>query len=120
MIAVHILRRALTLITAAVALGLGASTSLGAVQVPWATQAGGSPSAYNYSYGVSALPDGSSIVTGSFEGEATFGSTTLISAGGDDVFVAKFLDAPRPPLRPGLSQATGRQRSLSRPLPADR
>ena len=90
MIAVHILRRALTLITAAVALGLGASTSLGAVQVPWATQAGGSPSAYNYSYGVSALPDGSSIVTGSFEGEATFGSTTLTSAGGsDDVFVAK-------------------------------
>ena len=39
--------------------------------------------------GVSVLADGSSIVTGEFGGTVTFGSTTLTSAGGYDVFVAK-------------------------------
>jgi hypothetical protein len=43
-------------------------------------------------FGVSVLADGSSIVTGRFYGIATFGSTTLTSAGSYDVFVAK-LDA---------------------------
>ena len=44
-------------------------------------------------YGVSVLADGSSIVTGRFSRyHATFGSTTLTSAGSNDVFVAK-LDA---------------------------
>ena len=43
-------------------------------------------------YCVSVLADGSSIVTGRFYGIATFGSTTLTSAGSYDVFVAK-LDA---------------------------
>jgi len=56
----------------------------------WAKQAGGTGS--DYGHGVSALADGSSIVTGYFQGTATFGSTTLTSIGGDDVFVAK-LDA---------------------------
>ena len=77
----HILRRALMIIIAAAALGLGASTALAAVQVPWATQAGGTSS--DIGRGVSALPDGSSIVTGDFLGTATFGSTTLTSAGSD-------------------------------------
>jgi hypothetical protein len=73
---------------AAFALGLGTSTSLAAVPpVPWAAQVSGSNG--NYGYSVSALPDGSSIVTGGFNGTATFGSTTLTSVGGDDVFVAK-------------------------------
>ena len=53
----------------------------------WATQAGGTGESYGN--GVSALPDGSSIVTGYFNGTATFGSTTLISGGSFDVFTAK-------------------------------
>jgi hypothetical protein len=53
----------------------------------WATQAGGTSS--DYGYGVSVLADGSSIVTGYFEGTATFGNTTFTSAGSRDVFVAK-------------------------------
>jgi hypothetical protein len=56
----------------------------------WATQAGGTGN--DYGYDVSVLADGSSIVTGYFQGTATFGSTTLTSAGNYDVFVAK-LDA---------------------------
>ena len=55
--------------------------------VSWATQAGGT--GYDIGYGISALPDGSSIVTGNFEGTVTFGSTTLISVGSADVFTAK-------------------------------
>ena len=43
----------------------------------------------DYGYDISSLSDGSSIVTGSFSGTATFGSTTLTSAGNDDVFIAK-------------------------------
>jgi len=53
----------------------------------WATQAGGL--GYEEGYGVTALPDGSSIVTGQFKDTATFGSTTLVSAGSWDVFTAK-------------------------------
>ena len=56
----------------------------------WATQAGGTSN--DSGYGVSVLADGSSIVTGIFQDTATFGSTTLTSAGSNDVFVAK-LDA---------------------------
>ena len=56
----------------------------------WATQAGGTDS--DIGYGVSVLADGSSIVSGYFQGTATFGSTTFTSAGNYDVFVAK-LDA---------------------------
>jgi hypothetical protein len=53
----------------------------------WATSAGGPSSDYGYS--VSALTDGSAIVTGFFNGTATFGSSTLISTGNEDVFVAR-------------------------------
>ena len=49
----------------------------------WATKAGGA--LFDYGYGVSVLADNSSIVTGQFEGDATFGNTTLTSAGGRDV-----------------------------------
>jgi len=38
---------------------------------------------------VTTLPDGSAIMTGMFKGTATFGTQTLTSAGGTDVFVAK-------------------------------
>ncbi len=54
----------------------------------WATKAGG-PGSYDRAFGVSVLPDGSSIITGDFSGTATFGTTTLISAGFNDIFTAK-------------------------------
>lgn len=53
----------------------------------WLQQAGGS--AYVISYSITALGDGSSLVAGSFTGTATFGSTTLTSAGLEDIFIAK-------------------------------
>ncbi len=53
----------------------------------WAIKGGGTGNAF--AYGVSALPDGSSIITGSFYGSATFGTTTLISSGSYDTFTAK-------------------------------
>ncbi len=82
------LRNALLMIAAAVSLGLGANAALSAIVVPWATQAGGTGT--DRAQEVSVLPDGSSIVTGGFQGTATFGSTTLTSsAGSRDVFVAR-------------------------------
>ncbi len=59
----------------------------------WATQGKASGGAFpgaNSAYGVSALPDGSSIITGNFKGTATFGTTPpLISTGSSDTFIAK-------------------------------
>ncbi len=57
----------------------------------WAIQSWdpGYPPGYDYTYGVSALPDGSSIITGSFFGTVAFGATTLISTGYGDSFTAK-------------------------------
>jgi hypothetical protein len=68
----------------------------------WATPAGGALG--DNGYGISTLPDGSSTVTGPFRGTATFGLTTLTSAGIVDVFVARFLDAPQ---APAASRAAG-------------
>ena len=53
----------------------------------WAKQAGGSES--DIAYAISSLSDGSSIITGAFDGNASFGSTTLTSAGDADIFIAK-------------------------------
>jgi hypothetical protein len=53
----------------------------------WATQAGGT--GHDLGWGVSVLADGSAVVTGRFIGTATFGTTSLVSAGDNDVFVAK-------------------------------
>ena len=64
----------------------------------WAVSPGST--AYDIGYGVSTLADGSSIITGVFSGTATFGSTTLTSAGSYDVFVAKF-SSPAPASVPG-------------------
>ncbi len=57
----------------------------------WATKAGGSYSEFDAGFGnnITSLSDGSSIVTGSFYGTASFGDTTLTSAGGYDAFIAK-------------------------------
>jgi hypothetical protein len=59
----------------------------------WVKSAGGSGS--DGGGGVSALPDGSSLVTGEYAGAAVFGKgeaneTTLTSSAGVDVFVAKY------------------------------
>ena len=59
-------------------------------QILWATQAGGSGDEEVHE--VAVLDDGSSIITGSFKGIATFGNQELVSVGEKDVFVAK-LDA---------------------------
>ena len=59
----------------------------------WVKRAGGSSA--DFGFGVSVLSDGSAVVTGYFNGTATFGpgeanETTLTSAGDDDVFIAKY------------------------------
>ncbi len=71
----------------------------------WAIKGGGTGSAF--AFGVSALPDGSSIITGVFSGTATFGTTPpLISAGGVDTFTARIGTNP-PPAPTGVSASAG-------------
>ncbi len=55
---------------------------------PWTRSAGGSLD----DYGTAVAVDGSGnvVVTGQFQGDATFGGTTLTSAGLNDIFVAKY------------------------------
>jgi len=53
----------------------------------WAKQAGGTSNDYGYGIAIDSL--GNSYVTGYFEGTASFGTTTLTSNGGNDIFVAK-------------------------------
>ena len=59
----------------------------------WAKSAGGAGS--DYGVGISSISDGSSIVTGYFTDTAVFGAgepreTTLVSAGGDDICIARY------------------------------
>lgn len=81
-------------VTVANPLGQRASTSALltvlplSVTVPWAATAGGFGS--DIGYGIALDPAGNSLVTGTFNGTATFGATTLTSAGQSDVFVAKY------------------------------
>ena len=53
----------------------------------WATKAGGT--GYDIGYGITIDDAGNCYVTGYFNGTATFGSYSLISGGGIDLFVAK-------------------------------
>ena len=54
----------------------------------WAKSAGGTGA--DRAYDVRTLPDGSILVTGQFQGTATFGTLTpLVSGGQNDIFVAK-------------------------------
>jgi len=59
----------------------------------WATQSGGTGD--DVGYGVSTLPDGSFVTTGQFQNTASFGNTTLTSAGSNDIFVARYLTTPQ-------------------------
>lgn len=56
----------------------------------WAKQAGGNDTVIGL--GITSLSDGTSIVTGMFQGAASFGGTTLTSSGSSDAFTAA-LDA---------------------------
>ncbi len=53
----------------------------------WAVKAGGTNS--DYGTGIETDSNGNSYVTGYFQGTATFGSTSLISSGGYEIFIAK-------------------------------
>ncbi len=53
----------------------------------WAKQAGGT--SYNSGFSITIDANGNSYVTGYFQSSATFGTTTLTSIGGRDIFVAK-------------------------------
>ena len=53
----------------------------------WAIKAGGS--SRSSGYGIAIDSTGNAYVTGEIEGTATFGSTSLTSDGGSDIFVAK-------------------------------
>ncbi len=56
----------------------------------WATSAGGvGESVDTESYSMATDSNGNSYITGYFEGTANFGSTTLISSGYEDIFIAK-------------------------------
>ncbi|MBU1024220.1 hypothetical protein KKB99_08065, partial [bacterium] len=60
----------------------------------WAKRAGGSDG-YDEGLGTTTLSDDSTVVTGYFSGTSTFGpdepnETVLISAGYQDIFVARF------------------------------
>ena len=54
----------------------------------WARQAGGTGT--DIGTGVAVDYAGNCFVTGCFQGTASFGTTTVVSNGGNDVFVAKF------------------------------
>jgi hypothetical protein len=88
-----------TLYGIVVVLALVAASSGGALaegELVWAKCAGvGADDDLDVGFGVAGLADGSSLVSGMFYDTATFGAgetneTTLSSAGGSDMFVAKY------------------------------
>ena len=57
----------------------------------WARRGGGTLS--DRSYGIALDADGYCCITGNFRGSAVFGTSTLASAGNDDLFIAKLSSA---------------------------
>jgi uncharacterized delta-60 repeat protein len=69
------------------------SLDVGGGSLIWAKRAGGE--SWDEGYGITTLSDNSSVVTGGFQGSATFGpgepnETVLTSAGGYDIFIARY------------------------------
>ncbi len=72
---------------------LALTVSAQAQNLVWAKGAGGG--GRDSGFGIAVMPDGSALVTGSFQKTAIFGKgesgeTALTSAGGSDIFVAKY------------------------------
>ena len=66
---------------------------VGTSDLVWAKRAGGMN--YDKGHSITTLSDNSTVVTGEFQGTATFGEseaneTVLVSAGGSDIFVARY------------------------------
>jgi len=86
----------------------------------WATRAGGTK--WDHGWDISSFPDGTSVVTGYIEGTAVFGSgepneTTLISAGYDDIFVAKYGGPSTPTPWPAVVVGTVASKRTPTPTP---
>ena len=73
---------------------VGQTQAQGPGELQWAKQAGGT--SFDYGIGIATDGDGNSLVTGYFQGTATFGAgeaneTSLTSAGSDDMTLLKKL-----------------------------
>ena len=79
--------RALVLLASLLCAALAAQP-VHAQSLDWAEQAGGT--SYDIGHGIAVDGLGNSYVTGFFENSADFGDITLTSAGGRDIFVAKY------------------------------
>jgi hypothetical protein len=84
-------------------------------QLLWARRAGGTG---NFEYGLAIAfdPAGNLLVTGQFQGTATFSGTNLVSRGGIDIFLAKYDPAGN---RIWVTQAGGAAGDFSRSVVAD-
>ncbi len=62
--------------------------SMGVIQ--WVQKGGSNDSNYEYGYGIALDASQNVYVSGSFRGNADFGGNAIISAGDEDIFVAKY------------------------------
>lgn len=68
-------------------------TVLPGAAASWTWSRAGGGTNHDFGRGIARLPNGDLVVVGDFEGTATFGSTTLTSAGGSDLVVARLTPA---------------------------
>src|SRR5450631_584727 len=57
---------------------------------PWASATSSGGNGYTFAEAIKVAPNGDYYVTGQFSGTAKFALTTLVSAGGADIFLAKY------------------------------